>query len=591
MEDLVALLKAGKVQEFNERRKKRGNIDLFAADLAGAQIPEADLTNANLEKADLSDADLTDANLYRANLSGADLTNTKLESVMAAQSRWREAVMEGCNLNEADLNGADFSDAELIECSLIEATLTGAKAKRTRFDDCKLQGANFTEAKLGGADLSGSILAECTFREASLAGANLSGVVALGADFTEAKMREANLREATLDGANFTGADLSGADLSEATVDDADFTRADLTDAKLDGVDLEGAKLKDALVPAELLLLAMGEIPDHDGGAIDQPTIAANGDRICMLWADKAGGDRSFLRVGVVHAGKPGFLGAPALPFPPSLVRARCLSADGEGFSAVLFVERPGGMVAIRARVGPDGALGGVQQLNLPYTPAAPPLLRQVGPDLLLFGVAREGPGVTVHKLTDGQEPVALHIGRMMTIRTFVSDHHPVLVTKGSTVVTLSAAGLSAPLTVPAEFPGRRGALAPLPDGGAQLLWLEPGQPGIKSLRIGQGPTDEPERLLRKIPCMHLDAGTSAAGAFAAFSRPAPDHAGLLVYAMNLADGKPQLIAERAGRKVAGLHLLTQGAGAPLAVCWDDGLVEIFDLAAPRSGRRWPPAG
>lgn len=587
MDDLVELLKAGRVQEFNERRKKRGAPDLFAADLAGAQIPEADLTGANLEKADLTDADLTDANLYRANLNGADLTNTKLEGVMAAQSRWREAMLEGCDFTEADLNGADFSDAQLIECNLQDANLTGAKAKRTRFDDCKLHGANFTEAKLGGADLSGSFLGDAIFREASLAGANLSGAVAMGANFTDAKMREANLSEATLDAAQFVGADLTGADLTDATVDDADFTRADLSEAKLGGVDLRTAKLRDALVPPELLLLAMGEIPAHDGGPIDQPTVAANGELIGLLWADSAGGDRSFLRVGVIHPGRPGFVGAPALPIPPALVRERCLSADGDGFSAVLFVERPGGVVAMRARVSAAGALLSVLPVALPYAPSGAPILRQVGDDLLLHGVVREGPGVAVHKLGEAGEPEALHIARMMTVRSFVSDHHPTLVTKGGTVVSLSAQGLTAPLSVPADFPGRRGAVAPLPDGSTQLLWLEPGQPGIQSLVVGPGLNDEPERLLRKIPCMHLDAAATGAGAYAAFSRPGTEPRSLLVFAMRLADLKPTLAAERAGRKVTGLHLPAQGRGAPLVVCWDDGVVEIIELSGAQPQPRW----
>jgi hypothetical protein len=119
---------------------------------------------------------------------------------------------------------------------------------------------------------------------------------------------------------------------------------------------------------------------------------------------------------------------------------------------------------------------------------------------------------------------------------------------------------------------------------------LEGGKPGIRSLRIGGSPAEETERLLRKILCVHLDAAATRAGAFAVFSRPAPDHAGLLVFGMNLADTKPQLVTERAGRKVASLHLLSQGAGAPAAICWDDGVVEVFDLAALSSGRCWPPA-
>ena len=50
------------------------SADLSGADLSGANLSKADLSGANLSKADLSGANLTNAYLPGANLSEAELT-------------------------------------------------------------------------------------------------------------------------------------------------------------------------------------------------------------------------------------------------------------------------------------------------------------------------------------------------------------------------------------------------------------------------------------------------------------------------------------------------------------------------------------
>lgn len=82
--------------ENEERLKATGSCagcDLFGANLAGLQAPNADLTGANLGE----------AVFYGANLRGANLTN---------------AVLDGANLKLADMTGATgvvFSSAETDE--------------------------------------------------------------------------------------------------------------------------------------------------------------------------------------------------------------------------------------------------------------------------------------------------------------------------------------------------------------------------------------------------------------------------------------------------------------------------------------------
>ena len=90
-EELVALLQKGDIEGFNEKRRNRGRIEMFAVDLSGLTLTGADLSGIVMEKADLSGADLTDTILARTDLTGADLSETRLTGAMAIQLRLRDA--------------------------------------------------------------------------------------------------------------------------------------------------------------------------------------------------------------------------------------------------------------------------------------------------------------------------------------------------------------------------------------------------------------------------------------------------------------------------------------------------------------------
>ena len=81
------------------------------ATLTGANLFRANLRDADLAGANLRDADLTGANLFRANLRDADLTG---------------ATLTGANLTEANLRDADLAGANLFRANLRDADLTGA---------------------------------------------------------------------------------------------------------------------------------------------------------------------------------------------------------------------------------------------------------------------------------------------------------------------------------------------------------------------------------------------------------------------------------------------------------------------------------
>ena len=80
---------------------------------ARANLARADLSDANLRGADLSGADLSDANLRGANLRGAYLSDANLRGANLRGAYLSDANLSGADLSGADLSGADLSSADL----------------------------------------------------------------------------------------------------------------------------------------------------------------------------------------------------------------------------------------------------------------------------------------------------------------------------------------------------------------------------------------------------------------------------------------------------------------------------------------------
>lgn len=92
-------------------------LDLWCANLKGANLRKADLRAAKL-----SVANLEGANLWHTNLRGVDFREANLKG---ANLRW--ANLSGANLKEACLEGADLEGADLKDAYLVGADLTNAK--------------------------------------------------------------------------------------------------------------------------------------------------------------------------------------------------------------------------------------------------------------------------------------------------------------------------------------------------------------------------------------------------------------------------------------------------------------------------------
>ena len=142
-------------------------VDLYEADLSGANLNLVNLSGANLTRADLSGADLTRADLSEADLSRADLSEAKLT----------KADLSGANLSGTKLARADLSGASLLGSKLLRSNLTSAKLTSANLTTADLSGANLSGADLSGAKLHGSNLTGTRLTGINLDVANLSGAV------------------------------------------------------------------------------------------------------------------------------------------------------------------------------------------------------------------------------------------------------------------------------------------------------------------------------------------------------------------------------------------------------------------------------
>jgi uncharacterized protein YjbI with pentapeptide repeats len=591
LNDLLKLLKAGDVDGFNAARGRRGALDLFAADLSEVKAIGVDLSAANLQKADLTDADFTDSVLARANLSGADVSGAQLAGALALQSKWREAYIEDTDFTDADLSASDLSDAELTNVTFENASMNAAKLKRTTLTNCNLQNADLTEARMSDAVLTECDMTGALLTDAKLHGIQGPGLKLAGADLTRARFGGASLVGADLTDAKLVEADLSGVDLTGATLDGANLTRADLSEANLEGASLEGTVLTDAQVDGPLLDRAIGPIPAVTELLVEDPILAAGGGGIAVMWENPTGlAGRPWLRVAAGKRGKTKGPARPpeALPLPTELVVARALAPNpGGGFFVLAMVERPTGVVCNVFVVGLDGAIGAGRRITVPYTPAARPILQVQGDDLLLYGISREGPGLHVHRITDEKDPEMLHVSLMKTVRGFVSDHHPVVLSKGGVLVYLGRRGPGQPMTAPSEFPGRRCGAAPH-EKGLALAWLSSAHLGFGIAKVESGVASEERTLLRKTPIGSLDVAADDKGAWAVFTKEPGDTVGAAsAWGISLPDGEPFPILDDPDQDVTEVSLVADPAGCLAAVTTLDGVLELYSLNGGKPERVW----
>ncbi len=202
---------------------------------------------------------------------GADSSALTREQVVAALSAATDqtpANFAGHDLSGLDLSGLDFKKANLSHCRLVRTKFAHARMFAVSLDSAIAREADFSNAVLDVAVMRGTDAARANFR-----GASLYAVIMFGANFTDADFTDARVIVAGagatfvrakfahvnagadpgnqpmgLMRADFTGADFTGADLADANFRKVNLTRTNLTGADLTNTDLTLAELDGAIL-------------------------------------------------------------------------------------------------------------------------------------------------------------------------------------------------------------------------------------------------------------------------------------------------------------------------------------------------------
>jgi hypothetical protein len=198
----VQLARKGRNAVAEWREQNPGvTLDLNAAYMSHARMPQVDLHGA-----DLRDSDLMGAMLAKANLSGCHMNPSHLYRANLLEADLSRALLNGANLRGANLTGADLSGTNLDRAVLSDAVLTRANLSGANLSRCNLAGANLTGADLSGANLNGAMFVRANLANASLGGADLYETV-----FNDANLAGADLAGSVIGYTAFQNCDLSAA--------------------------------------------------------------------------------------------------------------------------------------------------------------------------------------------------------------------------------------------------------------------------------------------------------------------------------------------------------------------------------------------
>mgnify|MGYP003884925731 CR=1 FL=1 len=566
-QELADLLAAEDVSGFNSRRSERSRPDLFAADLAGKKLLAVDLSNANLEKADLTESDLSDANLMKAQASGIDGTGAILDGAMGLRVRFKEAWLDESSLADADFAQGDFAGAVLDKSKgagvrLAQARLKNVQAKGVSWPDAELVEAKLYKADFTGSDLSRADLTEASGAEMVLVDAILDSAIGTAAKLPEANLENARMVAARFSGANFAGARLVGAclsaaDLSRANLSGADLTNADLSgallseacldDAILEGATLDGADLSGVdprslgLSDETIAKLSAWGIP-YDAEAprdLRGCSVARAGDLVATVWLNKDSEEAKSLRWGTITGGS---FSHGVVSVPADTVLDAQMVAHGGQLQLVMLRQRPDGNVLETAPVTASGP-GRSQVQPLGYDPQVRPVFRTVDGALYMWGLARRGPTVAVHRHTaEGWEIV--HSKQSTTAKGFLGGL-PILSGKGSVLTPVGPRGLGDPKRAPDGFPGV-GAIAAEHEGDLVCVWaLEGREPeipgGLRFARIQRRGTPETEVVSLAPQIRHLTSAPCGDHTVMAWLEgPADGIGGTVGWVCELPDGAPR---------------------------------------------------
>ncbi|MFN8554415.1 MAG: serine/threonine-protein kinase [Candidatus Obscuribacterales bacterium] len=144
-------------------------VSFYQANLADANLVQAELKGVDLRAADLSEAKMIQANLYDVKLDGGVLTRAKLIQCTMTRCSLKNIRMDHADLGQMHapytvLTGSDLSyshlcQAELMNCNLRGVNFTGADTMQAEFFGSDISGADFALPKDGvKPDLKGCMI-------------------------------------------------------------------------------------------------------------------------------------------------------------------------------------------------------------------------------------------------------------------------------------------------------------------------------------------------------------------------------------------------------------------------------------------------
>jgi uncharacterized protein YjbI with pentapeptide repeats len=173
------LLKQG-AEAWNQYRKESGAVP----DLAGASLDWINLYHADLSGANCKAASFVNASFNGVNLSGADLENAFGPESNFSGCNFENANLKGAKLMRSTLDASRFKGAQvnaetdLSMCNLIITDLSGLQAQGICMSFSQLSNANLSGADFSGADLSQVVLVGANVSATRFTGARIHGISA-----------------------------------------------------------------------------------------------------------------------------------------------------------------------------------------------------------------------------------------------------------------------------------------------------------------------------------------------------------------------------------------------------------------------------
>lgn len=191
-DELIALLKAGDVRQFNSKRPN------------GAII----LSGLELNRISLDGIDLSCAELDSCSFEGTSFNNANFD-----QLRANRCFFHRTQFNNAILVGSNFS-----LCEFTMASFQGSDCSNSEFNISNISQCNFDETQLSEANFYNSEVQESHFKNAVMKGACMIMCYMSNSSFHHADLFDASFYQSQGENVNYSQANLEKCDFSQASL-------------------------------------------------------------------------------------------------------------------------------------------------------------------------------------------------------------------------------------------------------------------------------------------------------------------------------------------------------------------------------------